>query len=143
MVIIRVIILLALFWCTLVAPQIAFPADESVYIEKISYPKAEKGIALSLQLSDKGFKLMSSRIVGGYPNYFPGRYEFCARIYSFNGDVLGEYGFSDPRQVYAEQGYAGPNRKESADFILIVPYFENAKMIKIYSGHKELLSVDI
>jgi hypothetical protein len=116
-----------------------------IVITDINYPEEFIGIFLNLNFTDKKMSLLSEpSISNGYPDYLPGSYEFMVRVVSFDGDILGEYGFHDPRIILAEQGYNGPTWLDDVDFIQIIPYFQNAKTINIFSADAELmLSVDI
>ena len=68
---------------------------ETMYVEKIVYLEVFKGVLLELNIENDKLTLLESRIVNGYPNYLPGSYDFVARIYSFDEELLGEYGFGD------------------------------------------------
>jgi hypothetical protein len=116
---------------------------EMIKIEKIVYPEDFKGIVLELNMADEKLTILEYEIVDGYPNYLPGTYPFVARIFSFDEELLGEYGFGDPRIILAERGYVGPTRLSDMNFTLILPYFHNAKTINIYSATKLLLSINI
>jgi hypothetical protein len=116
----------------------------NIVIENIYYPEEYKGLLTKLNITDDQMTVLSKpKIVGGYPNFFPGSYSYAARIISADGEVLGEYGFSDPRFVYAEQGYRGPSKRDNLDFTLIIPYFKDGSKLNIISGSKLMLSVDI
>jgi peptidoglycan/xylan/chitin deacetylase (PgdA/CDA1 family) len=108
-------------------------------------PQVAKAILLRLHISDSGITLLESAMVNDFPpNYIPGTYDFTARVYSFDGNLLEEYGFGDPRIILGEQGYTGPTWLASTDFPLILPYFYNGENINIYdSANVLLLSVDI
>lgn len=109
-------------------------------------PSNEKSIILELNISNSGLALLkSSFTVAPPPAYFPGEYIFTAKMYSTNGNLLGEYGFSDPRLVQAEMDYAGPITIGSANFTLLLPYFNNVGEVKIVDTKtgQILLSVDV
>ena len=112
-------------------------------VEKIVYPDTFKGIWLKINIANNKFTLLNYEIVDGYPDYHPGGYPFVARIFSSDGNLLGEYGFNDPRIIRAEQGYTDPTWLDNVNFTPIFPYFNNSKIIKIYSATKLMLSVDI
>jgi len=113
-------------------------------VERIVYPDVFKGILLEINIANNKFTLLNYEIVdSGYPDYLPGSYPFVARIFSSDGNLLGEYGFGDPRIVQAEQGYTGPTWLDNVNFTLTLPYFNNSKIVKIYSATKLMLSVDI
>jgi len=111
------------------------------YAEKL----AEKSISLYLNINNNQLTLLESEISeSAPPNYSLGNYPFRAEIVSLTGEVLGEYGFSDPRVILGEIGYQGPTWIDNVDFPLILPYFHNAKTINIYNSADELLlSVDV
>jgi len=121
--------------------------DESgkIVVAKINYPTEFKGVLTELHIENDQMSVLSKPEIanGGYPNYFPGSYKFMARVVSFNNDILGEYGFGDPRIKLGEQGYQGPTWLDSTDFTLIIPYFEDARKINIYSSTRLILSIDI
>ena len=112
-------------------------------VERITYPDIFEGISLEMNIANNKFTLLNYEIVDGYPDYHPGSYPFVARIFSSDGNLLGEYGFNDPRIILAEQGYTGPTWLDNVNFTQIFPYFNNSKIVKIYSATKLMLSVDI
>ena len=114
-----------------------------MYVERIVYPEVFKGVLLELNIENDKLTLFESQIVNGYPNYLPGSYDFVARIYSFDEELLGEYGFGDPRIILGEQGYKGPTWLNNVNFTLIIPYFDDGEIINIYSSNKLRLSVSI
>jgi hypothetical protein len=109
-------------------------------------PQTEKSIWLNLELSTEGFHLIDdSYIIESPPDYLPGTYDFTAKVFSTSGELLGEYGFGDPRRVMAELGYDGPTWLDSANFQLILQYFNRGgrvDLIESATGSVEL-SVDI
>ena len=116
---------------------------EMVTADKIIYP-TDKAILLKLNITDNKLSLLKSEIVAGPgPNYLPGEYKFVAKVFSVDGKILGEYGFGDPRIILGEQGYQGPTWLDNVDFTLIIPYFDNAKTVNIYSDNILILSADI
>jgi hypothetical protein len=119
------------------------PTTNEITVERITYPDIFKGIWLKINIANNKFTLLNYEIVDGYPDYHPGGYPFVARIFSSDGNLLGEYGFNDPRIIRAEQGYTGPTWLDNVNFTPIFPYFNNSKIIKIYSATKLMLSVDI
>lgn len=122
----------------------SIPKDiERTYIEKIVYPEIFKGILMELNIENDKLTLLESQIVNGYPNYLPGAYEFIAKEYSSNEELLGEYGFSDPRIIQAERGYTGPTWLDNVNFTLIIPYFGNGETVDVYSSNKLILSVGV
>jgi len=128
----------SLFWCEPVR------SVRDMTIKEIKYPKnTGKGVALKLNIDDEGVKMMKDyELFGGYPNYYPGTYEFIAEVVAADDVILGEYGFRDPRMVQAEMGYDGPSLLDSADITLIIPYFENFEKIKIYHKGYLMLTVE-
>ncbi len=76
---------------------------------------------------------------------------YSARMVSDKGDLLYSLNFSIPLEI--EEPHqdelnstepAGPIRLDETAFNLVIPYFENAKLVNIYSPEGELkLSVDI
>ncbi len=105
-----------------------------------------KAIWLSFNLSDEGLTLLEKGFVTeSSPNYLSGKYDFTARIFSTNGEMIEEYGFNNPRRKFAEWDYTGPTWLDSVDFTLVLPYFPNGSRINILdSATKEILiSVDI
>jgi hypothetical protein len=105
----------------------------SMTVGDIKYPGYDKGIAIKININDEGLEMLDEyKVVNGYPNYYPGTYEFIAELIDTDNNILGEYGFRDPRLIQAEMGYDGPSSVESIDFTLIVPYFESVSKIKIY-----------
>ena len=109
-------------------------------------PQTEKSIWLNLELSTEGFHLIDdSYIIESPPDYLPGTYDFTAKVFSTSGELLGEYGFGDPRRVMAEQGYEGPTWLDSANFQLILQYFNSGARVDVTesaTGSVEL-SIDI
>ncbi len=115
-----------------------------IVVAEIKYPSEFKGVLMELHIEGDQMSILSKpEIANGYPNYFSGSYDFMARVISFNGDILEEYGFSDPRVILGEQGYQGPTWLDSVDFTLIIPYFEDTQKINIFSPTKLMLSVNI
>lgn len=108
-------------------------------------PQLARAILLELNISDTEITLLESMVINDFPpNYIPGAYNFTARTFSFEGELLGEYGFADPRIILGEQGYTGPTWLHSVDFPLILPYFYNSETVNIYNQADELLlSIDI
>lgn len=109
-------------------------------------PSKEKSIILELNISDNGLTLLDSNfITAPPPDYLPGEYSLVAKISTIDGNLLGEYGFPDPRLIYAELGYAGSSILESAKFTLLLPYFNNVGKADIVDGKTGtlLLSVDL
>jgi hypothetical protein len=105
----------------------------NMMIEEIKYPEDGKGINMKLNIKNENITLLSDvKMVNSYPNYFPGKYDIIAREITEGGDVLGMYGIEDPRVVQAEIGYTGPSFLESSDFIITIPYFENADKVEIF-----------
>jgi len=123
-------------------PSVSITTTE-MKVERIVYPDISKGIWLKININNNKFTLLNYEIVDGYPDYLSGSYPFVARIFSYDGKLLGEYGFGDPRIIQAEQGYTGPTWLDNVNFTLILPYFNNSKNINIYSATKLMLSVDI
>ena len=116
---------------------------ETMYVERIVYPEVFKGVLLELNIENDKLTLFESQIVNGYPNYLPGSYDFVARIYSFDEELLGEYGFGDPRIILGEQGYKGPTWLNNVNFTLIIPYFDDGEIVNIYSSNKLILSIGV
>lgn len=109
-------------------------------------PLEGKAIWLKVQVSAGVFSLVDESFVADSPpNYFPGKRDFIAKVFSNGGALLGEYGINDPRRIVAEPGYQGPTWLDSATFQLIVPYFANGArldLIESATGNVKL-SVDI
>ncbi len=109
-------------------------------------PPTAKSIWLKVQVSADVFSLVDeSFVVEASPNYFPGKHEFVAKVFSNGGALVGEYGIGDPRRIQAESGYSGPTWLDTANFQLIVPYFESCgrvDLIESATGSVKL-SVDI
>jgi len=109
-------------------------------------PQAGKSIWLNLTASAEGFNLINDcYLTDSPPSYLPGTYDFTAKVYSTSGDLLGEYGFDNPRRIMAESDYVGPTMLDTANFQLILPYFNNGgrvDLIESASGSVKL-SVDI
>lgn len=116
-----------------------------IVVSKINYPAEFKGLLTELHIENDQMSVLSNPefTASGYPSYLPGSYKFMARVISFDDNILGEYGFDDPRIILGEQGYQGPTWLHSTDFTLIIPYFENAQKINIYSSTELLLSISI
>jgi hypothetical protein len=109
-------------------------------------PQAEKAIWLNLHVSAGEFSLLEDGFVADSPpNYFPGEYDFAARVFSTSGEFLGEYGINDPRGVLAESGYLGPTWRDSVNFPLILPYFNNGGRVDLVESATGdvMVSVDI
>jgi len=104
-----------------------------------------KGVVLlNLHINNDGITLLKlNRIDGAPPEYLPQAYDYIAKMISNEGELLGEFGFNDPRIVLAEPGSQGPTMLKEADFDLVLPYYDNAKKVDIYSGYKRLISIDI
>jgi len=100
---------------------------------------------LNLTLSESGFTVNQIRRVRDVsPNQLPGSYAYRARFLSFGGQVLGEFGFGDPRCIYAEQGYPYPVYRSPVTFTLSLPYYYDARTIQIYDANGTLLrTIDI
>jgi hypothetical protein len=109
-------------------------------------PQPEKSIWLNLEVSADEFHLIDdSYIIDSPPNYLSGTHDFTAKVFSASGELLGEYGFNDPRRIMAELGYDGPTWLDSTDFQLILPYFNlgaRVDLIESATGNFEF-SVDI
>jgi len=140
-----VIILLVLLNISPLQDQYSYISrtDEMMKVEKIVYPNIFEGFLLKLNIANDRLTLLDSKMANGYPDYFPGSYKFVARIYSFDDELLGEYGFTDPRIIQGELGYTGPTWRDNVNFTLIVPYFNNSKSVNIYSANMLLILVKI
>jgi len=115
-----------------------------VVVKEINYPPEFKGVLMELHIVDNQISLLSEpEIVDGHPNYLPGAYDYLARIVSISEEILGEYGFGEPRRIQGEIGYQGPTWLEELDFTLILPYFKNASRIDIFSATDLMLSIDV
>jgi len=123
-----------------------FPACGASETSFASAPLAEKSIWLNLQVSDDVFTLVDeSFVVDSPPNYLPGTRDFVLKVFSNGGALLGEYGINDPRRIVAESDYTGPTWLDSANFQLVVPYFDSCgrvDLIEFMTGNVKL-SVDI
>ncbi len=64
--------------------------------------------------------------------------DFSARIYAKDGTLLYETGFWDPRILLAEDGTIF---KDNVDFILALPFYRDAEVIKIYGKNNVLMEV--
>jgi hypothetical protein len=118
--------------------------SEEMVVAKINYPEKFNGLLMKLHIEDDKMSALSKpAVVNGYPNYFSGSYKFVAQVVFSNNSMLGEYGFNDPRIILAEQGYQGPTWLESTDFNLIIPYFEAAQKINIYSSDGLVFSINV
>jgi len=109
-------------------------------------PQPEKSIWLNLEVSAEEFHLVDeSYIIDSPPDYLPGTYDFTANVFSISGGLLGEYGFSDPRRIIAESDYVGPTWLDSANFQLILPYFNRGGRVDLTESATGTvkLSVDI
>ena len=102
-----------------------------------------KGILMELNISgnNKIVLLSKPKIVSSHPDYLPGGYKFAAKVLSSNGNILGEYGFRDPRIKFCEIG-ADCTPLDESKFTLIIPYWEESKSVDIYSGNGLMLSID-
>jgi hypothetical protein len=109
-------------------------------------PEADKSIWLNLEVDGGVFYLIDeSFVVDSPPEYLPGEYEFTANYFSNGGELLGEYGFRNPRINQAESGYEGPIWEDSANSQLILPYFANCGRVDVIESSSGIveLSVDI
>lgn len=109
-------------------------------------PQAEKAIWLNLQVSMGVFSLVGeSFVTDSPPNYLPGEYDFTANVFSNGGELLGEYGFNDPRRIIAESDYVGPTWLDDTNFQLIVPYFNQGDRVDLIESATGgvMISVDI
>ncbi|MEM4203660.1 MAG: carboxypeptidase regulatory-like domain-containing protein [Candidatus Methanomethylicaceae archaeon] len=111
----------------------------------LTSPLASNTTHLNLSVSDSGFAVNQiARLKDSPPTQPLGMYDYRARFISFDGQILGEFGFSDPRHIYAESGYIGPTYLPSATFSLNLPYFYNASTIQIYTLNGQLVkTIDI
>jgi hypothetical protein len=102
-----------------------------------------KGILIELNISGNDKIILSSKpkIVSSHPDYLPGNYKFAAKVLSSHGNILGEYGFEDPRIKFCEMG-ADCTPLDESNFTLIIPYWEESKSVDIYSGSRLMLSID-
>ena len=116
---------------------------ERMYVKNIVYPEVFKGLLMDLNIENNQLFSIENKIVNGYPDYLPGAYDFVARVYSFDGGLLGEYGFNDPRIIQAEIGYTGPTWLDNVNFTLIIPYFDDGETVNIYSSNKLILSIGV
>lgn len=109
-------------------------------------PQPEKSIWLNLEVSAEGFHLIDdSYIIDSPPDYLLGTYDFTAKVFSTSGELLREYGFNDPRRIIAESDYQGPTWLDSANFQLILPYFNRGGRVDLTESAtgSVKLSVDI
>ncbi len=109
-------------------------------------PSSEKSIVLELNINDSGLSLLKSGfVVAPPPDNLPGEYSLTAKTFSTFGNMIGEYGFADPRIVQAELGYTGPFTLESANFTLVLPYFNRIGIVDIMDTETGalLLTVDL
>jgi len=103
-------------------------------------PSGEKAIVLKLNISGSGLTLMEQDfVVSPTPKYLPGDYSFTAKIYHPSGNMQGEYGFEDPRIAQVEAGGSGSYLLDSADFTLILPYFNHIGTASIFDRSGALL----
>lgn len=123
-----------------------FPACAAGEASFASAPLAEKSIWLNIQVSADVFTLIDeSFVVDSPPNYLPRRHDFVVKVFSNGGELLGEYEINDPRRIIAESDYTGPTWIDSANFQLIVPYFDSCGRVDLTESAtgSVKLSVDI
>jgi hypothetical protein len=117
-------------------------------------PSGEKAIVLKLNIFFSCAPICDGRVVlldksfvlGPAPKYRAGKYSLKAKMLHPSGLMFGEYGFDDPRMVRAEAGGSGPGSymRESADFTLILPYFDHVGSAEILDDTGALLlAVDL
>ena len=112
----------------------------------LAVPLQSNTTQLNLTLSDSGFTVnQTARLKDTPPNQLAGTYDYRARLLSFGGQVLGEFGFGNPRYIYGgEPGYLGPIYLSSASFSLNLPYYYNARTVEIYDSNGTLVkTIDI
>jgi len=111
----------------------------------LAVPLQSNTTQLNLTLSDSGFVVNQIRRVRDVPpNQLTGSYAYRARLLSFGGQVLGEFGFGNPRYIYAEEGYPYPTYLSTASFALHLPYYYDAKTVQIYDAGGTLVrTIDI
>jgi len=111
----------------------------------LAVPLQSNTTQLNLTLSESGFTVNQiGRVRDVPPNQLTGSYAYRARFLSFEGQVLGEFGFGDPRYIYAEQGYPYPVYSSTVNFTLNLPYYYDARTIQIYDASGTLLrTIDI
>ncbi len=110
-----------------------------------TFPLQSNTTHLLLTLSDNGFEVNQiSRVRDIPPNHLTDNYAYIARFFSFEGQVLGEFGFGDPRYIYAEEGYPYDIYFPTSTFALSLPYYYNAKTLQIYDAEGTLVkTIDI
>ncbi len=108
-------------------------------------PSGERAIILELNISDSGIVLLDkSFVIGPTPKYRPGEYSLTSQVLDSSGNMLGEYGFEDPRNALAEEGDPGAFQLDSANFTLKLPYFNRVGTSEIRDKTGAvLLAVDL
>lgn len=82
-------------------------------------------------------------LVGHYPDRKIQEGDHYLSVVSGKGEKLYSFRFNVPNKIYTDSSSKGGNviELDEVDFGLLVPYFEEAKDIKIYKGNEELLTI--
>ncbi len=119
-----------------------FPACEVTEVAEV--PASEKAIWLNLFVSSGEFYLVDeSFVVDSPPNYLPGEYDFTAEVFSYGGELLGEYGIKDPRRIIAEWDYEGPTWLDDTNFQMVVPYFDSCGRVDLIESTTGTVKISV
>jgi hypothetical protein len=103
-----------------------------------------RSIVMEITVKDDEIVLQDNPVfvASAAPQYLLPPYEYSIKAYNSSGQLLGEYGFNDPRRFTAESDYGGPFNVTEANKTVVIPYFSSISSVTISEG-KTSLEVDL
>jgi len=103
-------------------------------------PSASKGVMVGLRIdADGNFSEVSSKVVGGHPDWGFQPELYRAEVLSAGGQTLTSFGLWDPRISLGESMEYTPE----VDFHVTIPFLNNTKTLRILNGTNEKISINL
>lgn len=102
----------------------------------------QKVLIVDFNIKDGKITYLGSRVVYNYPPEYLAHRDFDVKLLSKTEEIIKEFGISDPRIIYHEEGAA---ILDDVNFSVIVPFYNHLKDLEIYNvTTKEIMiSVDL